>query len=256
LFPDPDGPILPPSMKRPRIGLTTDTVFLPRHGRTFGAQAVAEAYLAVVRAAGGIPVMVPSSEGAAGAVEIARGLEGLLLTGGGDVDPRHFGEDPHYDLRTIDPVRDELEFALCRYADMRDVPLLGICRGIQVLAVALGGTVVQHLSREEVPGLIDHEIVAVSPGAGHVIEVEEGTRLREILGTDRLPVTSSHHQAVGRPGGLTVSARTSDGVIEAIEHPDRRFLMGVEWHPEREPEGSPAGVPLVAAFVAAAGGKG
>ena len=242
-------------MTKPRIGLTTDTVFLPRHGRTCPAQAAAEVYLDVVRAAGGIPVMIPSSACAPEAVEIARGLDGLMLTGGGDVDPRHFGEDPHPDLRTIDPARDECEIALCRYADEADVPLLGICRGIQVLAVAMGGSVIQHLSREEIPALIDHEIVSVSPGAGHRIEVEPDSLLRRILGRDRVAVTSSHHQAVGRTGPLVVSARTSDGVIEAVEHPDRRFLVGVEWHPERESAGSPAGVPVVAALVAAAGGE-
>ncbi|MEN8148224.1 MAG: gamma-glutamyl-gamma-aminobutyrate hydrolase family protein, partial [Planctomycetota bacterium] len=97
--------------------------------------------------------------------------------------------------------------------------------------------------------------VSVSPGAGHAIDVVAGTKLAEILGTDHLPVTSSHHQAVGETGpDLVVSARTADGVIEGIEHRSRRFILGVEWHPEREPAGSPAGVPVVAALVAAAGG--
>jgi putative glutamine amidotransferase len=242
-------------MTRPRIGLTTDTVFLTRQGASRPVQAVAEDYLAVVRAAGGIPVPIPSSAGSDEAMAIARGLDGLLLTGGGDVDPRHFGEDPHPDLRVIDPARDETEIALCRFARDTSRPLLGICRGIQVLAVALGGTVIQHLDRAEVPGLIDHEIVSVSPGAGHRIEVEAGTRLREILGADAVFVTSSHHQAVGEPGeGMVVSARTRDGVIEAIEHPGHPFLLGVEWHPEREPDGSPAGVPVLAALVSACGG--
>jgi putative glutamine amidotransferase len=242
-------------MARPRIGLTTDTVSLPRHGVGRPGQALAEDYLAAVRAAGGIPVPVPSSAGADEAVEIATTLDGLLLTGGGDVDPRHFGEDPHPDLRTIDPTRDETEIALCRYARDEGRPLLGICRGIQVLAVALGGTVIQHLDRTEIPGLIDHEIVSVSPGAGHRIDVTTGTRLFEILGADRLHVTSSHHQAVGEPGeDMVVTARTRDGVIEAIEHVSHPFLLGVEWHPEREPAGSPAGVPVLAALVRASGG--
>lgn len=242
-------------MERPLIGVTTDVAFLPRHGATYPAAAVAQAYLDAVRAAGGTPVILPSTASPEEAVAIAARLDGLLLSGGGDVDPRHFGEDPDPGLRTIDPARDGCEIALCRYADGNDVPLLGICRGIQVLAVALGGTVVQHLTPSNTPGLIDHEIVSVSPGAGHAIDVAPGTRLAEILGTDRIAVTSSHHQAVGETGpDLVVSARTADRVIEAVEHPDRRFVVGVEWHPEREPAGSPAGVPVIAALVAAAGG--
>jgi len=109
-------------MRRPRIGLTTDTVYLPRHGKTYAAQAAAEAYLRAVRAAGGVPVLLPSSGGAEEAVEIASDLDGLLLTGGGDVDPKYFGEDPHPDLRTIDPLRDETEIALCRLAEEWVVP--------------------------------------------------------------------------------------------------------------------------------------
>ncbi|MEN8149627.1 MAG: gamma-glutamyl-gamma-aminobutyrate hydrolase family protein, partial [Planctomycetota bacterium] len=199
-------------MERPLIGVTTDVAFLTRHGATYPAAAVAHAYLDAVRAAGGIPVVLPSSAAPEETLAIASRLDGFLLTGGGDVDPKHFGEDPDPGLRTIDPARDECEIALCRYADDGDRPLLGICRGIQVLAVALGGTVVQHLTTENTPGLIDHEIVSVSPGAGHAIDVVAGTKLAEILGTDRISVTSSHHQAVGETGpDLVVSARTADG---------------------------------------------
>jgi len=242
-------------MKRPRIGLTTDTVFLPRHGAGYAAQAVAEAYLAAVRAAGGLPVLLPGSAGAGEVLAIAPSLDGVVLTGGGDVDPRHFGEAPHPELRTIDPARDETEIAMCRYARENGVPLLGICRGIQVLAVAMGGSVIQHLDARDIDGLVQHEIVSVSSGAGHPIDIVPGSRLHGILGTDRLAVTSSHHQAVGEPGdGMRVTARTGDGVVEAIEHSDLPFFMGVEWHPEREPAGSPAGLPIFAALVTAAGG--
>jgi putative glutamine amidotransferase len=201
-------------------------------------------------------VLIPSSLGAEAAIEIAGVLDGILLTGGGDVDPAYFGEAPDPDLRTIDPLRDATEIALCRHALGLGMPLLGICRGIQTLAVALQGTVIQHLDRENTPGLIQHEIVTVSPGAGHEIAIEPGSIVHRIVGRERISVTSAHHQAVGEPGeGMAVTARTADGVIEAIEHGEHPFLVGVEWHPEREPAGSPAGLPVIRALVTAAGGR-
>jgi putative glutamine amidotransferase len=175
-----------------------------------------------------------------------------VLTGGPDVDPELFEEQPLPGLGDIDRVRDEAEIELCHDAIARDVPLLAVCRGIQVLAVACGGTVIQDLDHAGIPGLLNHDLRSFDDSAGHGITVTEGTRLFEILGTTRLRVNSAHHQAVGESGELVVSARSTDGVIEAVEHPVASFVIGVEWHPERT--AAPHGHALLSAFVEACTG--
>jgi putative glutamine amidotransferase len=158
-----------------------------------------------------------------------------MLTGGGDVDPSLFGEAAHPATYEVDRQRDEMEIALARWALRDDKPLFAICRGIQVMNVALGGSLVQDLPTQwpnALPhsgsqhGLPRHE-------AAHSVTIEPDTRLARILGATRVPVNSFHHQAINRLAeGLRIVARADDGVIEAVEAPHRRYYLGVQWHPE------------------------
>ncbi|HLX44389.1 MAG TPA: gamma-glutamyl-gamma-aminobutyrate hydrolase family protein [Bryobacteraceae bacterium] len=158
------------------------------------------------------------------------GSSGLMLMGGDDVNPARYGESRHPETEDPDDRRDELECALIAEALERDLPILAICRGMQILNVALGGTLLQHLENHR------HKTKDKSVSA-HCIEIVPGTTLAAIAGADlKAPVNSRHHQAVARLGqGLIVSAKDPrDGVIEAIERPDKRFVVGVQWHPENQ----------------------
>ena len=234
----------------PLIGITTRTV-LPRQMHRERSQAIAESVVASVRHAGGVPVLLPSSLDPETGVEAAARLDGLVLSGGPDPDPALFDEEPAPGLGDVDPVRDALEIALCRFAADEDRPLLGICRGVQIMSVALGGTVIQDLPLDS-EGRVNHDVRAYRDGPGHSIDIVEGTRLSEIVGAARIRVNSSHHQAAGRvPDGVVVSARATDGVIEAFEHPDKRFWLGVQWHPHWTYRSEPAQAAILAAFVEA-----
>ena len=183
-------------------------------------------------------------------------VDGVLLTGGGDVDPVFYGEDRHPLTDDAEPGRDEFEIDLARRAMTGDVPLLAICRGAQVLNVAAGGTLVQDIPSAVETGLA-HAVNEPKNHDCHDIEIVAGSRLSSVLG-DRADaacscrVNSRHHQSVGRTGnGLVVSARAADGVVEAIEKPDAAFCVGVQWHPENFWE-SGEFRPLFDAFVEAA----
>jgi putative glutamine amidotransferase len=164
-------------------------------------------------------------------------VDGLLLTGGGDVDPVFYGEDRHPLTDDAEPGRDEFEIDLARRAMSGGVPLLAICRGAQVLNVAAGGTLVQ-----DIPSLVrsdqSHAVKEPKDRACHEISIVSGTKLSGVLGGQMdaacsCRVNSRHHQAVARTGdGLVVSARAGDGIVEAIEQPDAPFCIGVQWHPE------------------------
>ena len=198
-------------------------------------------YADSVAAAGGIPVLLPPVPGVEHSVPR---LDGLVLSGGGDIDPAEFGGTAVPETRGIRPARDAAEFALVAAALGRGLPLLGICRGLQVLNVARGGTLHQHL-----PALVGHDGHAPVPGGfgSHPVRVAPGSRLAGLLGdpgeTDEFGVPTHHHQAIDRLGeGLTATAWTADGVIEAVElaAPARNghaadaswFAMAVQWHPE------------------------
>jgi putative glutamine amidotransferase len=168
------------------------------------------------------------------------GVDGLLLTGGGDVEPARYGESPHERLEDVDPARDAFEIALIADARKRDLPIFAICRGVQVLNVAGGGTLVQDIP-SQVPGALKHSLV-VPPHPpyelAHEVWVEKDSLLAKLLGdrligADTCEVNSRHHQAVKTVApGFRVAATAPDGVIEAIEDPGARFCIGVEWHPE------------------------
>jgi putative glutamine amidotransferase len=163
--------------------------------------------------------------------------DGLLLTGGVDVDPREYGERERHPTVEIDAARDRYELSLARAALERDVPVLAICRGAQVLNVAAGGTLVQDLP-SVMPSAIRHSITEPRDAIAHEVVVSAGTKLADLLGLDRtgdrrVPVNSRHHQSVKQAApGFVVSAAAPDGVVEAIEKPDAAFCVAVQWHPE------------------------
>jgi putative glutamine amidotransferase len=185
------------------------------------------AYVNAIERAGGRPLLVPPSEDAI--EETLAVLDGLLFSGGSDIDPDTYGAEPHPETNGVHPERDQAELALLEAALARDMPVLAVCRGSQVLNVALGGDLVQHL-----PEVLGHERHKHTPGvfADHDVEVLSGTKLQALVG-DHAPVKSHHHQGYGRIGeGLRAAARAEDGTVEAIEDPERRFALGVLWHPE------------------------
>jgi len=192
-----------------------------------------------VQAAGGVAtVLPPDPEVAASPGEMLDRLDGLVLGGGADIDPATHGAEPHPETRGTNPERDAFEVALARSALERDLPLLGICRGMQVLNVAAGGSIEQHL-----PERLGHARHRPVPGtwSEHPVRLQAGSLAAEAVGSARLTVKSHHHQGVGDLGsGLEVSgwsdADDDRDTIEAIEFPDRHFALGVLWHPEEDPE--------------------
>jgi putative glutamine amidotransferase len=214
----------------PVIGLTLDSE-APGGYSKFPWYALRENYCAAVVRAGGLPVLLPHESDQAEAY--LDGLDGLVVTGGAfDVDPLHFGADTRHATVTTKDRRTAFELAVARAALARDLPLLGICGGQQLLNVVLGGTLIQHIP-DEVEGALAHEQPNPRDEPGHAVAVAPGTLLHRICGAERLGVNSAHHQAAKEVGpGVTVNAVAPDGVIEGIEFAARRFCLGVQWHPE------------------------
>jgi putative glutamine amidotransferase len=212
---------------KPVVGITT---YLTR--ATFGSweeetALVPADYVRAIERAGGRALLVPPSEDAI--EETLDALDGVVFSGGADLDPELYGQEPHPETKGVQGERDRGELALLQAALARDMPVLAVCRGSQVLNVALGGDLVQHL-----PEVVGDEKHKHTPGeyADHDVDVDPATRLGSLIG-DRAPVKSHHHQGFGRLGeGLRESARAEDGTLEALEDPSRRFALGVLWHPE------------------------
>jgi putative glutamine amidotransferase len=184
-------------------------------------------YVDAIERAGGRALVIPPAQD--GVEETLDALDAIVFSGGADVDPAHYGADPHPETDTPQARRDAGEMALLHAALERDMPTLAICRGFQLLNVARGGDLVQHLPEQV--GNDDHKQI---PGefAVHPVEVKDGSRLSEIVGSTP-QVTSHHHQALGRVGdGLVESAWAADGTLEGVEDPSHRFVLGVQWHPE------------------------
>ena len=209
-------------MARPVVGITTYVTDAKWGYWNLEAALIPFDYVRAVEQAGGRAMLVPPSPD--GVEETLDVLDGIIFTGGSDVDPELYGEAAHPETSGIVRVRDDAELALLRAALDRDMPVLGICRGIQVLNVGLGGDLDQHLEghRHDPPGQFVQHDVAIEPD----------TRLGEILG-DQTRVMSHHHQGLKTLApGLVETARAEDGLVEAVEAPDRRFAVGVLWHPE------------------------
>ncbi len=188
-------------------------------------------YLARIEEAGGTPRIVDPS-----ATDLGDATA-LLLTGGGDIEAARYGEARHPADYEVEPERDALEFTLCRSALAHDVPMLGICRGLQLLNVVADGSLVQDISTQ-VPRPLTHRVIHPRDGLAHEVRVSLDSRLATLLHQDTRPdgtclVNSRHHQAIKRVGeGLVVTAVAGDGVIEAVERPSARFCIAVQWHPE------------------------
>ena len=192
-------------------------------------------YQESIRKAGGEPVVVDPSHDAP--ADIVRTFDGVVLTGGGDVQPELYQEPVHPTFTAAELGRDQFEIALAREAAANDLPLFAICRGIQVLNVARGGTLIQDIP-SEIAGAGTHKISEPAEANAHDITITKGSLLNGLMGAqtaaiDACPVNSRHHQSVKALGeGLVVTATAPDGVIEAVEDPSRHFFLGVQWHPE------------------------
>ncbi|MGH7386091.1 MAG: gamma-glutamyl-gamma-aminobutyrate hydrolase family protein [Candidatus Rokuibacteriota bacterium] len=233
----------------PLIGVSTSITV----GATPERAYVNSTYLHAVQQAGGVPVPLPPQLSAASLRRLGIELSGLLLTGGGDVDPALFGEAPHPTLYDVAPTRDTIETAALHLALERGVPVLAVCRGIQLLNVALGGSLYQDVATE--PGTqLPHSQKEPRDQPTHKVKVTPGTRLAGTLGTDELEVNSMHHQAIDRLGrGLTAVAWAPDQLVEGVELADpARFVLGVQWHPEEMVGHSEPARRLFSALVAAA----
>lgn len=231
---------------RPTIGITcshdykTDRTFLP------------QAYAQAVEQAGGMPILLSQVVAADGLGQLVHMLDGILFSGGVDVDPVHFGEEPLPALGEVAPERDRFELELVRQALDADLAVLAICRGIQVLNIAAGGTIYQDL-RTQVSNTLKHSQDAPRWHATHKVTIKGGTILARALQAREVRVNSFHHQAVSRVApGFRLSATAPDGVIEAIESENHKYVVGVQWHPEGMWEKDPQMLKLFKSFIQAA----
>ncbi|GAB4505343.1 MAG: gamma-glutamyl-gamma-aminobutyrate hydrolase family protein [Anaerolineales bacterium] len=215
---------------RPLIGITTSQ---SKNADDLPAVMMLQAYVYAVLQAGGAPVLLPSMLAEAGWEAVYARLDGLLFSGGADLAPSLFDGQPHPRIYGVDPLRDAVELSLFLAAVREGKPLLGICRGMQLVNVALGGSLYTHLP-DQFPGALDHDY----PGhlrsvRVHQVSLEPGTRLAEICGESLLQVNSLHHQGLKEvAGGLRVTAYAPDGLVEAVELPEHPFALAVQWHPE------------------------
>jgi len=211
-------------MSRPLVGITTYVEPAQWGHWSLEAALIPYMYVRAIEQAGATPLLVPPVE--SGVEELLDALDGLLLSGGADVDPDTYGAAPHPETTGLQPARDRAELALLEGALARDMPVLAVCRGSQLLNVARGGDLVQHL-----PEVVGHEEHRAVRGvfSEHRVRIDASSRLGRVSG----PVKSHHHQGIGRVGeGLREVAWAEDGTVEALEDPARRFAVGVLWHPE------------------------
>ena len=220
----------PEAQSKPVIGITANY--------DDGKSMLAEGYYKKVVAAGGVPLLIPPMDDTATIINTLDRIDGLILSGGGDYNPLFCGEEPSPRLHSINGERDLPELLITRLAYNRQIPMMGICRGIQTLAMALGGTVRQDIGDTE--GLIKHSQDAHRSVPTHSVSVCDDSVLHHIYGSRTLYVNSFHHQAVGEPGDkFRVVARSSDGVVEAMESTEMKSIIGVQWHPECIDDGLP-----------------
>jgi len=209
-------------------------------------------YSQALLAVGGAPVLIPVAQNPESITAILGRLSGLILSGGPDLNPRFYGEQPLDGLGEVDEGLDLMELEVARAAVNRDMPTLAICRGVQVLNVSQRGTLYQDVG-SQVSGAINHGQKADKGVLTHMVRIAPDSRLSAILESEEIWVNSKHHQAVQAAGpGLVISAQANDGVIEAVEHPGKRFVLGVQWHPEGTWQHDPHSRKLFEALIQAA----
>jgi putative glutamine amidotransferase len=222
-------------MQRPPvIGITPSFQEANGNDPSWDRWVLSTTYVDAILTAGGNPVIIPP--GINDVAPLVDPLDGLLLSGGGDIEPRRFGDATvHPTTYGVLPVRDNLELGLVAFALERDMPVLGICRGIQLLNVAFGGTLVQDIA-DEWPQPLQHQQHRLGRGrddVAHSVEILAGSRVAMMYGAGTLDFNSFHHQAIRDPGhGIQVVAKAPDGIVEGIEAPEYSFVVGVQWHPE------------------------
>lgn len=210
---------------KPIIGITAHVELDWKH-------TLANDYIQAVICAGGIPLIIPAGIDA-DVDQIVDKIDGVVLSGGGDIDPTLFGEEPHQNLGSISPGRDSLEVAIIHRFLEKNKPILAICRGIQILNIAAGGDMFQDIYSQSESQLLQHAQKATRSHYSHYVNIEKNSLLESIAGQTEFKVNSFHHQAVRNVvSPFIVTARASDGVIEAIESTEHQFVLGVQWHPE------------------------
>jgi putative glutamine amidotransferase len=235
---------------RPVVGITAWPASVVAEHITVEVQAVPDNYFEVLDFVGLAALPLPVNGSAERAAELAARVDGLLLTGGGDVDPAAYAAPQRPQTAGVNRRRDDVEIELVRLACQRGQPILAVCRGIQLLNVALGGTLVQDLPTAH-PPRPGHMMVETWDGAAHPVRLDPGTLLHRLLGPE-ITVNSLHHQAVDVVApGMRVAARAPDGVIEAVENTGSQFVVGLQWHPEMLGLGHPS-VAVFGQFASAA----
>lgn len=235
--------------RRPNIGITPDW-HEARPDAPFARYELKVPYADAVLRVGGLPFMLPYTEDPTCVEAFLDRISGLLVTGGEfDIPPEAYGETPAEGLGPVKPVRTSFETMLLRAALKRNMPVLGVCGGMQLLNVVLGGSLYQDLGRE-LPGVREHQQKHAHTQPQHPVEVRHGSLLADAVGHGQLMVNSTHHQAVKRLGEHVVSSAVSpDGVVEAIESTAHAFVLGVQWHPELMMQAIPTHVGIFKAFV-------
>lgn len=212
-------------MTRPLIGVCGEFAEVDVYDVRTNVHFSLPGYSRSVALAGGVPVVLPITDDESLIDDLVARLDGVVVTGGVDVDPAAYGQPRAPEVVEVQPMRDAFEFALVRRLAERDIPTLAVCRGIQSVAVALGGELTQHID--------DHMRTDLGRDTAHTVEIEPGSRLAGIVGTTELEVNSLHHQVVAvAPPGSRVVARNTDGHIEGLEFPEAARMLAVQWHPE------------------------
>lgn len=219
---------------QPLIGITTAVAINPQSGPGARFLTAYEQNLIAIERAGGLPVMLPATLDAATLRALYERVDALLIPGGGDVEPAIYGAQAHPETKFVDPERDQAEISVIRWAAEEDKPLFGICRGHQVINVALGGTLTQDIP-SELDTTIAHDFARdiARNYIAHSVEITADSVLANLVGDTRLDVNSLHHQAILNPATpLKLTAYAPDGIIEGTELPDHPFFISVQWHPE------------------------